>query len=39
MVCEVRGDGPYYPCATVHLLALPYVDHPDHPDYRDPCRP
>ncbi|MFB7213092.1 DUF6221 family protein [Streptomyces sp. NPDC056255] len=39
MVCEVRGDGPYYPCATVRLLALPYVDHPDHPDYRDPWRP
>lgn len=36
MVCTLQGDGPYYPCATLRLLALPYSDHPD---YRDDWRP
>lgn len=30
MACTLTGDGPYYPCATLRLLALPYSDHPDY---------
>lgn len=36
MACTLTGDGPYYPCATLRLLALPYVDHAD---YQDDWRP
>jgi hypothetical protein len=36
MVCTLQGDGPYYPCDTLRLLALPYADHPD---YREDWRP
>jgi len=34
--CEVTGNYPYYPCATLRLLALPYADRPG---YRDDWRP
>ena len=34
--CEVTGAYPEYPCDTLRLLALPYVDHPD---YREEWRP
>jgi hypothetical protein len=30
MTCEVKGEGPYYPCQTLRLLTLPYADHPDY---------
>ena len=36
MVCSERGEGPYYPCVTLRLLALPYADRPG---YRDEWRP
>jgi hypothetical protein len=36
MACDLRGEGPYYPCLTLRLLALP---HAEHPDYRDEWRP
>ncbi|MCX4450676.1 DUF6221 family protein [Streptomyces sp. NBC_01789] len=35
MACTLQGDGPYYPCATLRLLTLPYADHPDYrPEWR-----
>ncbi|MFD6275824.1 DUF6221 family protein [Streptomyces sp. NPDC060209] len=36
MSCTLTGDGPYYPCTTLRLLALPYANHPG---YRDDWRP
>ncbi|WP_318203017.1 DUF6221 family protein [Streptomyces sp. SCL15-4] len=36
MVCDVRGEEPFYPCATVRLLALPYAGRPG---YREEWRP
>lgn len=29
-VCEPTGKYPEYPCQTIQLLALPYVDHSDY---------
>lgn len=39
MVCEdldVGDEGPFYPCKTLRLLALPYADRPG---YQDDWRP
>ena len=39
MVCEntdVGDEGPFYPCRTLRLLAMPYADHPD---YREEWKP
>jgi hypothetical protein len=30
MACDLRGEGPFYPCATLRLLALPYADRPGY---------
>ncbi|MGW5173085.1 DUF6221 family protein [Streptomyces sp. NPDC004082] len=39
MVCEdtdVNDEGPFYPCKTLRVLALPYADQPG---YREEWRP
>ncbi|GAA2484752.1 DUF6221 family protein [Streptomyces thermolineatus] len=36
MACDVRDEGPHYPCLTLRLIAAVYDQHPD---YREDWRP